>query len=474
MSNNSLPDVLNVKPLPSIQTMNVETNQLDPIVINQGFCRFVLEKKGILDVGSVITFSVHPVAAGDGKCFLPIKTGIHSLIKRAVLKVGTKVLATSDDYAYYQTMKRAFKTNEEKSQKDLVKVGSCDVFEPDNQGDGQYQMKSVIYSNATTSTTDPSLLLKTSTTECPVFSIKLSELFPMMRNVQLPLYLMDEHLSVELSFNSQPNGAGSVGKIACFENAYGGDTSISVGTENVKFLADYLTYENERMDATAKMVMSENGLVMPYEDLILTSASIPAIAANPPAGDAVATQQITRDLGLSGRNVRSILTHDHKSGNNPLLGQYSSDAYNVADGYNFRINDKLEYSRDVVNEARKANQLSQVFGTDINCLAGEYSNDPLTNKQTANHPQNNNVIKDNTFHGISMRQAQGTMHIEGVDLSKSPMNVAGAGTLVGQKPVESLKTIRRTAENNTARELRYFSLVERAFTLRAGQVFVSA
>ena len=45
MSNNSLPDVLNVKPLPSIQTMNVETNQLDPIVINQGFCRFVLEKK---------------------------------------------------------------------------------------------------------------------------------------------------------------------------------------------------------------------------------------------------------------------------------------------------------------------------------------------------------------------------------------------------------------------------------------------
>ena len=473
MSNNSLPDVLNVKPLPSIQTMNVETNQLDPIVINQGFCRFVLEKKGILDVGSVITFSVHPVQAGDGKCFLPIKTGIHSLIKRAVLKVGTKVLATSDDYAYYQTMKRAFKTNEEKSQKDLVKVGSHDVFEPDNQGDGKYQMKSVIYSNATTALADPSIQLKTSTTECPVFSIRLSELFPMMRNLQLPLYLMDDHLSVELSFNSQPNVAGSVGTIACFEEGYAGDTSISVGTENVKFLADYLTYENERMDATAKMVMSENGLVMPYEDLILTSASIPQ-AAPAPTGAAVSTQQITRDLGLSGRNVRSILTHDHKSGNNPLLGQYSSDAYNVPDGYNFRINDKLEYSRNVVNEARKANQLSQVFGTDINCLAGEYSNDVLTNKLAANHPQNNDVIKDNTFHGVEMKEAQGTMHIEGVDLSTSPLNVAGAGTLVGQKPVESIKEIFRTHENNTARELRYFSLVERAFTLRAGQVFVSA
>ena len=105
----SLPDVLNVKPLPTIQTMNVETNTLDPIVINQSFCRFVLEKKGILDVGSTITFSVHPVTAGSNKCFLPIKTGIHSLIKRAVLKVGTKTIANSDEYAYYQTMKRAFK-----------------------------------------------------------------------------------------------------------------------------------------------------------------------------------------------------------------------------------------------------------------------------------------------------------------------------------------------------------------------------
>ena len=473
MSNNSLPDVLNVKPLPSVQTMNVETNQLDPIIVNQSFCRFVLEKKGILDVGSTFTFSVHPVAAGDGKCFLPIKTGIHALIKRAVLKVGTKVLATSDDYAYYQTMKRAFKTNEEKSQKDLVKVGSCDVFEPDNAGSGKYQMKSVIYSTDTACATDPSLQLKTSTTECPIFSIKLSELFPMMRNVQLPLYLMDEHLSVELSFAQQPDGAGSVGTIACFEQGYGGDTSISVGTENVKFLADYLTYENERMDATAKMVMSQNGLVMPYEDLVLTSANIPA-AAPAPVGAAVSVQSITRDLGLSGRNVRSILTHDHKSGNNPLLGRYSADAYNVADGYNFRINDKLEYSRDVVNEARKQNQLSQVFGTDINCLAAEYSNDPLTNKQVGNHPQNNNIISDNTFHGVDMKAAQGALHVIGVDLSKSPLNVPGAGTLVGQKPVESLKTINRTAENNTARELRYFSLVERAFTLRQGQVFVSA
>ena len=473
MSNQSLPDVLNVQPLPSIQTMNIETNQLDPIVINQNFARFVLERKGILDVGSTFTFSVHPTdtANGDKQCFLPVKTGIHSLIKRAVLKVGTKVLATSDDYNFYQTIKRAFKTNEEKAQKDLVKVGSLDVMEPDNQGTGKYQMKSVIYSNATTSTIDPALALTVSETDCPVFSIKLSELFPMMKNVQLPLYLIAENVSIELSFSSQP--AGTEGVISVFKDGYTAGTGMKVGTDNVKFLADYLTYENERMDATAKLVMSDTGLVMPYEDLILTSSTVPKVAPDP-TGTAVVSQSVVRDLGLSGRNVRSIVLHDHIVGHNTLVGVYGSNAYNVPDAYNWRINDKLVYSRDVINEARKQNQLSHVFSTNINCLNVEYSNDLITNKQAPNNVKNQDIIKDNTFEGKDMTELQGQLHFEGVDLSVSPLNVAGAGMMVGQKPVEHIRTLFRTATNNNDRELRYFSLVERMMTLKAGQVMVSA
>ena len=175
MSKSQLPDVLNVKPLNAIETMNIETSQLDPIVINQNICRFVLERKGILDVGSVITMSVHPTdAAADKKCFLPIKTGCHALVKKALLRVGTKVLATSDMYGTHQTIRRAFKTNEEKAQKDYVKNGTHDCFEPDNQGTGFYQMKDVIYNAAATAATiDPSVQITVSETECPVFSIRL-------------------------------------------------------------------------------------------------------------------------------------------------------------------------------------------------------------------------------------------------------------------------------------------------------------
>jgi len=466
-----LPEVLDVKPMPVVESMNVETNQLDPVIINQTFCRFVLEKKGILDVGSVVTLSVHPVAAGDGKAFLPIKTGIHSLVKKAVFKAGTKVISQVDDYGVYQTMKRAFKTNEEKELKDIIKIGSSDTIMPSPTGDGKYAMKACEYTAVGAAQPYDALSLKSDETACPVFSIRLSELFPMMRNIQLPLYLIDEHISIELTFRTQ--GATQTGIIANFEDGYAGDTSMSVGTGNVKFLADYLTYSSARMDATAQMVMSDSGLVMPYEDLILTTASIPS--ANPaPTGTAVVKQSISRDLGLSGKTVRSILIHDSVATGDALQGVYSSLGYHVPDEYNFRINDQRVYARDIVLESRKMDQLSQVFGSQINCGLGEYSFDPLTNSQSPEHPINNQVFSAATFLGSAMTSLAGKCHYEGVDLSKTPLNIAGAGTQVGQKPIECLKTVFRTANDNATRTLRFFAMVERMFSLKSGQVFVSA
>jgi len=474
MSNSQLPDVLNVKPLNAIETMNIETSQLDPIIINQNLCRFVLERKGILDVGSVITMSVHPTAllnAGDKKCFLPIKTGCHALVKKAILRVGTKVLAISDMYGTHQTIRRAFKTNEEKSQKDYIKNGTHDCFQPDNKGLGFYQMKDVLYAaDQTTATIDPSVQITVSETDCPVFSIRLSELFPMMRNVQLPLYLMNEPVSIELTWNTQVDGAATLGKMLCFADGYGGTTGAKIGLDNVKFLADYLTYEDGRMAATAKIVNSAQGLSMPYEDMIVTNTNIPAAAVT---GADIVVQNITRDLGLSGRNVRQILLHDREAPSNALLGVYNADGFNVADSYNWRINDQTIYSREVTLQARKANQLAQLFGTPINCLNAEYSSDALSDKQTANHPVTNNIVSDNTFEGVNMQSVQNSMHFTGVDLSTSPLNIPNSGIKVGQKPVEHLRVLRRTLENKLARNSTYFSTVERAFVLRNGLISVS-
>ena len=84
------------------------------------------------------------------------------------------------------------------------------------------------------------------------------------------------------------------------------------------------------------------------------------------------------------------------------------------------------------------------------------------------------IISTNTINGVNQQVLEGQCHFEGVDLTTDPLVQVGSGTLVGQKPIESLRTIYQTANDNDNRELRYFALVERAMVLKGGQVMVSA
>lgn len=468
----SIPDALLTRPLATVSTMNIETNILDPIVINQNFARFVLERKGILDTGSAITFSLQTTAAGDKKAYLPVKTGIHSLVRRATLRIGSKVVAITDEYPFYQTIRRQFKTAEEKAQKDMVKVGTVDVVCPDNQQTGKLQLRDVDYgSSATDAEVLHSIRLTDQVGHTPIFSIKISELFPAMRNVQLPLYLIAEPCSIELSFNTQADGTDGV--LAVFEDGYTDSTQVTLATQNVKFLADYLTYDDNRMEETAKQVMG-SGMAIPYEDVVLTSTNFPA--SNPaPSASTPVQERIVRDLGLSGMNVRAILAHMHKSSTvNKMLGVYSSEAYNVPDSFNVRVNDSQIYPREVQSESQKAYQLSQVFGTDIAVHSAEYSKDIATDKSSADQDVNNNPFSAAKLGGNAQTALLGSSHYLGVDLSISPINAPGNSTKVGQKPVQMLHTITNTNADNTARDVKYFSVVERMMTIKNGQVEVSA
>ena len=73
-----------------------------------------------------------------------------------------------------------------------------------------------------------------------------------------------------------------------------------------------------------------------------------------------------------------------------------------------------------------------------------------------------------------MSDLQGRMHFTGVDLSTTPLQQMGAGTQVGQKPIEHILQFNRTAQNNDARSLKYYSMVERMMTIKGGQVLVSS
>ena len=288
----------------------------------------------------------------------------------------------------------------------------------------------------------------------------------MMRSVQLPLFLINEPCSIELTFNTQ-SAAADVGNLCCLPTG-AASNGCSINLESVKFLADYLTYDDDRMDETAKLVMSDQGMVIPYEDVITTLADYQKVAPDPTGDNIVEQNQI---------RVRSILISQSSQADNAsddLLGKYKSEAYNVPDSLQVRINDRQHFPRPVVSESQKQYQLSQVFSTDIAVLNAEYSMDMATNKQSARNEVTNQMISASTLEGHAMTTLAGKQHYEGVDLSNGLSNAPGSGVEVGQKPVQILQRITRTADNNADRKVRVFSVVERTMNIRGGMVQVSA
>jgi hypothetical protein len=294
----------------------------------------------------------------------------------------------------------------------------------------------------------------------------------MLTNVQLPLFVFNEPVSVELVFNTQANGAGDLGKICCSDGV-ATNTAITLQTGQTKFLADYLTYDDGTMQATAKQVYSDQGMSIPYEDLLLTTSNIPAIA-NPTAPAVVQTNHTT-DIAVAGRLLRSVVIHSNDGTDNTLLGRYASKSYRVPDAYNYRVNDMQFLPNDVARESQKQYELSKVFGKDIEIHNCEYSHDLLTNKQVGDNAINNVLIKNaEKFHARGQIALQGNCHYIGADFSKTPFNVAGNGTLIGQKPVQFVRKLKRGENEQAALTQRCYSLVERQMIIKGGSVQVSA
>lgn len=480
----SIPEALAVKPMSSVDTMDIDTNVLNPVVRTDTFMRFVLMKKGILDAGSCLALSFD---AGDTEAVLPISTGIHALIKQCVLRIGSKVVAVTDSYPEYATIRRQFQTQEEKSQKDMVRAGTMDSICPERDvagGTGEYSLRDVRLADAGAGILEPFSQFTTtlSGADNNQYYIKLSQLFPAMRNVSLPLFLINEPCSIEITFNKQANAPASNGKVAVFAST-AGNSSANVNINDAVFLADYLTYTDDRMSRLAQMVMSDEGLVIPYLDVVTTNTNFQAVAQ--PALGAVTEQQVIHDLGLAGMKVQSILAHYHDLANDEndqnILGQYGSKAYTQPIRYNIRVNDKQVYPIDLESETQKAHQLSQVFGTDINVGSGQYSFNALVNKASnvrAAAERNNQYFNDGGLFDdgagnpdLELRRMQGNMHYMGCDFTID--GGVGQGVMVGQTPIRVINNVTHQNDDFSGRNVTYFSIVERQMAIRGGNVMVS-
>lgn len=476
-----LPDVLKLKPLPSVSSMSIHTDILDPATISKNHARFVFERRGILDVNSCVQVAAVcdvPGAGSDTQPYFPMKTGVHALVKSALLRCGSVVLAQTDEYARYFTMRNQFKTQEERVGRDFNSQLIVDGCQPDNQGTGKYQPVGCEWSiaNAATGGTLPFQKITGDENTTPTGTIKLSQLFPtLMKNLQLPLYLMNERVVLELTFNNQGAAVGDEGLVGIFPQGHAASYAISVATTQVKFLADYLTYDGDdgRMEEVAKLVMSPQGLTIPYDDVAVTTTTVPASAVNP--------QRITREVGMVGKQVKNITWCDQKQQNNtPVkstqLGIYVSRASWLPSSYNLRVNDMRVFNRDVERESRQQDELAAVMGVPINVANSEYSWDTAVSKGVAGDGSSaagayvNPRWSANTVNGYDGSTGitagdgaggryvrEGMSHYNGVSLITDP-NLQ-TGTMVGQKPIQIERNIARVDNGNGGTDTEAFNTI---------------
>ena len=509
-------------------TMRVESSVLEPLTISSTGARFVFENKGILSRDTCLQFDlVVPNFGVSGKAFLPLGCGIYSLIKKATLRVGAKRICVLDDLAFLRSITHAYDTPSYRSNYTRImkginntlshaQVASGQAPAPNTNIDvGKFQPTAVKYDDTgqpETSTLSYDMALTNDETTTPSWTIYLRELFPILDSIELPLFLMNEEVAVDLEFNVQTNGIDaignkSVGTLCCFE---GDDANPPVLNEETCSLVlnscvmyvDTIYYANERMELIDRQVDATKGMSLNYTDVINNVASIPQVTPASLLGNNIVESEVVHQIPLSGFAVKNLFwaytTADRNSPNsggaftpaprfhNPLFGKYSMLSTPKSDSWDIRVNDQLVYPETITNPALKACEARQVYNSPVYLHNALYSGDSYRTK-AGKYPINpdalpfsdsvTSVAQGGTyrlFRGINATELAGNQHFAGVNLSVMPGDANDDTIFVNQKPIEVLhRKFPVNEDTNYNYSVRYFAEVVKRFALKNGSVVIA-
>lgn len=391
-----VPELMKIGALPINTQMDVETDILEPVVFSESFARFRLQNKGILHSNSKLIFGLDITSGSQALTMLPPNIGIHSVVDRAVLKVGTKTICETDGYNHFMSFRSAFTNPQHNKQREGITTGRimCRKWDYElganeksgsgrtdsvNEADGytldtgfqvdalnkapadrELDMAPYLYLNASAS--------KNEGTATSDFQIAINDLFPFLKMNQLPLYMMKEEIDIELHFASElkrailPSGNTSTLKAKLVRN-------------DCKMIADYIYYPQEIMTAYQN---ANNQMSFTYVDYRHVKHTVDN------SGDT--EQTIILNIGGAGRVVNKLfygLTHPDSdpTPERGLLNSYVAQGV-IDDGtdfgsvsHNIKYNDHFLYPVDISNNARLLHNIQQSEGSVPFISKDEYSNE---------------------------------------------------------------------------------------------------
>ena len=382
----AIPDLVKIGQIPTNTAIDIETDILDPVVHTDSFCRFQFQNKGILHSNSKIVLRVK---ANASEGFLPLGVGIYSLLQRVSLRVGTKTLCEIDDYAHYMGYKSMFLANEHQKQRETYTTGRRIAHKPfyteavgdDWEGSEQQLQKTAqrvgLDLNLSTSTTRTNrdgdlkdhLFCKTTASYGPEFALSLQDLFPFLSQNQLPLFMMNEPVTIELFFSDKASE-----RLCLPSSASATSPEFEIDQTATQLIADYQYFPQDMMEQYARQ---NANLSFTYSDYRLAKRTIDISASNASTVTAVSTGQQIINVGGAGRlvtklfttlsddNVKkaSMLNNYHSMG---LLRDYDNATqslrYNGVLTANVKYNDHFLYPVDVDNSAQQFHYVTQAEG----------------------------------------------------------------------------------------------------------------
>ena len=500
------------------QAMKVESDVLEPVIVNAKNARFVLPQTGILSRDSVFQFKIK-----SNGSFLPINAGIFSLISRVDLLIGQQTIQSINSLGLYKAITKSYDTPSYRNNYTRLMNGVNTTMSPvamnasalvpgTNTQTGLLQPTGVAISNLNPTNVSMAydMILTNDASTTPTFSVKIGDLFPMLSDggLELPLFLINSPVSIVFTFNQQPASAtdslsaNSIGSLACFNytgvntpNAGAGQSAELVLDELLLF-ADYLYYTDERMFEIEESMNDDKGMSLIYTDLIQVVNAQPSIV-NPGAGN-LGNANFAFQVPVSNYQVKNMFIAWIPNGNlqtsasdptsrhpanqafsNAVFGKYAM--MNSVKPYTIqcRVNDELIFPQPLVNDPLKAQESSYVYGSPVNLHTGMYSRNGATLEtgvysQTAPYyPASANGGTDNyNFCGGMNLEVMMTnnMHFLGLNLSTLYGDSNRDAELISQKPIEITGQFPVNDTTNINYNNYVFVEITKLFSLKSGNV----
>lgn len=417
VSTDRIPDLIKIGAIPSSYGQMLHTDVIDPITFSQNRVRFTLQRvAGFLHSNSKITLAVTPLTTSTA--YYPLNIGIANLVQSAQLLIGNKLVCAVDDYWAFSQYHSLFASNEDNKEREQYLSQRCISHQP-------------IYDDRTANTTDktPNSAKKVgldvgrnpvvgagggagafellpwmhndgssaqTIADAPVYSVYLSDLFPFLKTNQLPMFMLDEEVHIDITFTPTTDSAtgAALSRRLCVANsdAANNDVEYLVNKDEVKLIYDSISYDGEIMQ---KYAQQNPKLTFQYFDYRLAKRT----------GNQAAFTNLTFPLGGNGRLVSKVFFGLQKNENfTPVSLLNGVVAKDVPAGQSLSVNllynDLYEFNVDRSNSALLFHTTQHAEGKVPMVVRDEYQSSAVS------------VLTTETFEGHA--QNSGTAGIGGV------------------------------------------------------------